>query len=45
MKINPIPCYRVKGSVMIVPREELVRRGIWLNYAAIGYNSLEASIA
>ena len=33
------------ASVAIPSRSELVRRGLWLNYVTIGYNTVEAIVA
>jgi hypothetical protein len=33
------------ASVAIPGRSELVRRGLWLNYVTIGYNTVEAIVA
>jgi len=30
---------------VVVPRLELVRRGLWLNYLTIGYNTIEAVVS
>ena len=32
-------------ETVLAPREALVRRGLWLNYATIAYNSLEAVVS
>src|SRR5256885_7929711 len=34
-----------EAAALIASRRALVRRGLWLNYATIGYNSLEAVVA
>ena len=34
-----------EAGALVASRRALVRRGLWLNYATIGYNSLEAVVA
>ena len=36
---------RVVTDSLVAPREALVRRGLWLNYATLAYNCLEAVIS
>ena len=42
-----VPQWRIVGVMteVVVPRMALVRRGLWLNYLTIGYNTIEAVVS